>query len=298
MALVTPKVTTFQPATTRAGILAAGLLAVPTLVTAAHADEPVGVDTQRPDDGSAKHAIDRTWLYVDDAIVATPASVVGTTSVSYTGVGSNPDRVSAPYKPFAFNTAQPGALVSLGAEAGLVPRLSVLALGQMGAGEGGNPSAGAVAGVRLQLLPSSWRNVHLVASMGYLREAWTPAQPQGDNGIWGEAALAGDLQRLRLGMTAHGEHVFADGRDGVDLMFRAGASYRLLGGFRAGVEWVGQDLEEAFKDAAEGGARQFIGPTASIQLMDDRLTVVGGPSLGLSERSPQLLGRLALSYGF
>jgi hypothetical protein len=116
--------------------------------------------------------------------------------------------------------------------------------------------------------------------------------------MWTEAAIAGDVQRLRLGMTAHGEHVFANGRDGVDLMFRAGASYRVAGAFRAGVEWVGQDLEEVFKDAAEGGARQFVGPTASVQLLHDRMTLVAGPSVGLSERSPQLLGRLAVSYGF
>jgi hypothetical protein len=279
-------------------VFGAGLAAVPGLSRVAHADATT-VDNVRPADDSEKRHIDRSWLYVDDANVAAPGTVIGSTSASYTSIGSNPDRVAAPYKPFAFNTAQPGALMSLGAEAGIFPRVSVLALGQMAlGGEGGNLGAGAVAGVRVQLLPSSWRGVRLMASAGYLREAWTPTEARGDNGMWGEATIAGDIQRLRLGMTAHGEHVFADGRDGVDLMFRAGASYRVVGAFRAGVEWVGQDLEEAFQDAAEGGARQFIGPTASVQLLHDRMTVVAGPSIGLSDRSPQLLGRFALSYGF
>jgi hypothetical protein len=307
MALVTPAVMTLGAATPRrlrtqaklAVALAAGVLAVPAAVATARADEPTTVDKPRLDEGSGKHQIDRTWLYVDDARVAPAWTAIGTTSVSYTRVGSNPDRVSAPYKPFAFNTAQPGALVSAGGEVGLLPRVSVMALGQMAAGgESGNPNAGAVAGVRVQLSPSSWQSVRLLVSGGYLREAWTADQPGGDNGVWAEGAIAGELHRLRLGLTAHGEHVFAEGRDGVDVMFKAGASYRIAGGFRTGIEWVGQDLEGSLQSDAEGGARQFLGPTASMQLLDDRLTMVAGPSLGLSERSPQLLGRFALSYGF
>ena len=56
---------------------------------------------------------------------------------------------------------------------------------------------------------------------------------------------------------------------------------RRQGGFRAGLEWVGQDLEETFSPGAEGGARMFFGPIASLQLLRDRLTLVAGPSLGL-----------------
>jgi hypothetical protein len=281
------------------GALMSGVLAVTAVAATARAEEPAPVDVGPRADDAAKHAIDRTWLYLDDARVAAPAAAVATTSVSYTSVGSNPDRIYAPYKAFAFNTAQPGAQLSLGGEVGLLRRLSVMALGQMGAwGEASHPSAGAIAALRFQLSPPSWQNVHLVGSVGYLREAWTPDQPNGDNGGWVEAALSADLDRLRLGTAVHGEHVFADGRDGVDVMVKAGASYRLVGAFRAGVEWVGQDLEETLNDAREGGARQFIGPTASVQLLRDQLTVVAGPSIGLSERSPRLLGRLALAYGF
>jgi hypothetical protein len=126
----------------------------------------------------------------------------------------------------------------------------------------------------------------------------TSSQPHGDNGVWAEVAATGDISRFRLGGTVHAEHVFVDGRDGVDVMLKAGASYHVIDPLRLGVEWVGQDLEETFKDGAEGGARQFVGPFASVQLLDNRLTLVGGPALGLSTGSPKVLGRLAIAYGF
>ncbi|MDP9151666.1 MAG: hypothetical protein M3O36_17225 [Myxococcota bacterium] len=274
------------------------------LVIAAHpalagADEAATQPDQvRPSDDAWRHAIDRTWLYLDDAKVASPGVVVGMTSLAFTGVGSDPNRV---YAPFAFNTGQPGWLTSLGGEVGLLPRLSVMALGQLGIGGSesrAGTKAGAIVGIRFQLSPDSWRTLHLVASGGYLREAWAQTSPSGDDGVWAETALAAELRALRFGVTAHGERVFANGRDKVDVMVKAGASYRVVGGFRLGAEWVGQDLEETFADQAEGGARQFVGPTASLQLLSDRLTVVGGPSLGLSDHSPKVLGRIALAYGF
>jgi hypothetical protein len=302
--------------------LAAAALSVLALTSAARAAEPPaataapkGGDSRPDDEPHAERAsvqpIDRAWLYLDDAKVAPPGAVIGMTSVSYTSVGANPDPTSAPYRAFAFNTAQPGALASLGGEVGLLPRVSLMALGQVEiGGQAAAASPGAVAGLRFDLTPASLRSVHLLASGGYLRETWSapvvdktdgevgPGQPNGDNGAWVEGAVSADIHEVRLGLTGHAEHVFADGRDSVDLMFKAGASYRITDWFRAGVEWVGQDLEESFRDAAEGGARQFVGPTAAVQLLGQRLTVVAGPSLGISDRSPKLLGRLAVAYAF
>jgi hypothetical protein len=164
----------------------------------------------------------------------------------------------------------------------------------------------------VQLSPPSWTNVHLLASAGYLRETWSApstddadsarlaltAKPAGADGAWASFSASVDLRRVRLGVTTLGEHVFASGRDPVDVMVQAGASYRFTSWFRAGVEWVGQDLEETFDDEAEGGARQFVGPTAAFQLLQERLTIVGGPSVGLSTGSPKAMGRLALAYAF
>lgn len=294
----------------RLTVAAAALLLLSALATSARADEPASVDMPVTD-RVPSHTIDRSWLYLDDARVAEPGVVVGMTSVSYANVGSNPDPTSEPYRAFAANTAQPGALAAVGAEVGVLPRVSLEALGQAQlGGEGAGVSPGAIASARFQLSPPSWRNVHLMASGGYLRETWSTPSPDmgihgplakdagGANGAWASFAVALDLQRVRLGLTTLGEHVFAPGRDGVDIMVQAGLSYRVVSWFRAGVEWVGQDLEETFADQAEGGARMFVGPTAALQLLQDRLTIVAGPSVGLAYGSPNVLGRLALAYGF
>jgi hypothetical protein len=127
---------------------------------------------------------------------------------------------------------------------------------------------------------------------------WYPAPAGGADGGWARLAISGDLGRVRLAATGHVEHVFAGHRDGLDVMVQAGASYRFAGPFRAGLEYVGQDLEETFASAAEGGARHLVGPTASLQLLGDRLTIVSGPSLGLTSASPDFVFRLQAAYGF
>jgi hypothetical protein len=81
-------------------------------------------------------------------------------------------------------------------------------------------------------------------------------------------------------------------------MVQLGASYRVYGPFRAGVEYVGQDLEETFSPEAEGGARHLVGPIASLQLLESRLSLVSGPAVGLTSTSPTFVYRLAASYGF
>jgi hypothetical protein len=285
--------------------------------SSARADDAVSPDQPSSDGDVNQHRIQRTWLYADDASVAAPLSVVASSNASYTNVGSSPSRIASPYpniyNGFAANTAQPGGMISAGGEVGLVPRLSVMAMGQLGIGgvDGvPDPSAGMIAGLRLRLSPSDWQNVHLALSAGYLREAWSgpvydddsskwlPGSAKGDNGAWIQAAVAADVKRLRMAMTVHGEHVFWPGRDPLDVMAELGASYRVVADFRLGVEYVGQDLEETFTPGAEGGARHFMGPIASLQLLDERMSIVAGPAIGLSSLSPSFVGRVALSYGF
>ncbi len=271
-----------------------------------------------PADDVRTQRIDRTWLYVDDARIPAPLKVIGIFNASYTNVGS-PTRIGggsalsgqSTYNSFAVNTAQPGALIGIGGEVGLFSHVSIMTLVQVsGGGEGPSPSAGLVAGVRVQAFPSRWEHTHLVVSAGYLREAWqgpvydddsgkwAPGKPYGDSGAWIQVAFSQDVSRLRLAATVHGEHVFADGRDPLDVMVQLGASCQVYGGFRLGAEYVGQDLEESIDPGAEGGARHFMGPTASLQLLRDRLSIVAGPSFGLSARSPEVLGRAAAAFGF
>lgn len=282
---------------------------------AARADDAVDQPSGRDD--AAIHRIDRTWLYADDARVAAPMTVIGTTNFSFTQVGSSPSRIASPYpstyNAFAANTALPGAMLGVGGELGLVPHLSVMATGQLGmGGDDGSPSpsAGAIAGLRWQMSPSSWRDARVVVSGGYLREAWAgpvydddtgkwlPGSPHGDNGAWIQGAFSADIHRLRLATTVHAEHIFWPGRDPLDVMAELGASVRVIDAFRLGVEYIGQDLEESFSPGAEGGARHFVGPTASLQLLDQRLSIVAGASAGLSWSSPDFLGRAGVSYSF
>ncbi len=302
-------------------LFASASLVTTLLAGTARADDPV--DKPQPTDDAARHAIDRTWLYADDARVAAPMTVTATTSLSYTSVGTSPSRVvtafpgcTAPcdsYNSFGGNTATPGGMMQVGGELGLVPRLSVMAVAQVGIGGADSvptPNVGALAGLRFQVFPSAWQTLHLTVSGGYLRESWQgpvydddnntwkPGNPNGDNGGWIQASFSGDFNRVRVATTLHGEHVFSPGRDPLDVMVQAGVSYRLVGALRAGVEYVGQDLEESFSAGAENGARHFVGPIASLQLLENRFTVVAGPSIGLTAQSPAVLGRVAAAYNF
>jgi hypothetical protein len=293
----------------------------------AGADEAAdAIEQPRSAEDATKHSIDRTWLYADDARVAAPMVLVATTNLSYTSVTNSPSRIVDPgdapagcgtpcnsYNSLAANTGVPGAMLGVGGELGLLPRVSVMATAQVALGEADVAPAGnlgALLGVRVQLLPPSFEHLHLVLSAGYLREAWQgplhndatdtwkAGSPNGDNGAWGHLAISGDIGPLRLAGGVHAEHVFSDGRDAVDVMVQAGASYLVVGRFRAGIEYVGQDVEETFNAGAEGGSRHFVGPIASLQLLNDRLSLVAGPSIGLTSRSPDLLGRLGASYAF
>ncbi len=316
-----------------APIASANAVVVALLVaSSARADGPPPDEIQT-DDLPAKHEIDRTSLYGDDARIPLPGAIIATTSFSYTSIGSDPTQVSSPYptqgadcytaagvaRPcyatFAGNTAQPGGQMIISGELGLLPRVSVLGSVMTGIGGAGgvpSPDLGGTVGIRYQALPSSWTHTHLVLSGGYIREAynppiydddktpsvWLPGSATGVNAGYIQAAFSGDLGRMRLGGTFHGQHTFADGRDPLDIMIVLGASYRVVGEFRLGAEYVGQDLEESFTPGAEGGARHFLGPTASVQVWHRRVTIVGGPSVGLSALSPDFVARVGASIGF
>jgi hypothetical protein len=149
------------------GILTIVTLAVQFLPATARAEDAPTVDKPTTEDDIAKHDIDRTWLYVDDARVAAPMTLIAMSNVSYTSVGNSPSRIVNPfpgcvapcntYNSFAGNTATPGGMLEVGGEFGVVSRVSVMAVAQIGLGGSDNtpsPSAGAVAGVRVQVLPS------------------------------------------------------------------------------------------------------------------------------------------------
>jgi len=237
---------------------------------------------EQPTASSSPRIAPRPWLYLDDPSVPTAMRAIVDSRATYTA-GPSPTR------PFGANLARPGGFLEMGGELGLLPHLSVV-----GTVLGGGPSfgVGAMAGLRWAPFEGAWTTTHAVVSGGWLHE------PEGDDGAWLRLAVTQDVQRLRLGATVHGEHVFATGRDPVDLLFLAGASYSVAGPLRAGVEYVAQDLEETFGDQAEGGPRHFIGPQMALELLDKRLSVAAGPALGIGPRSPSLSGRLSLAYEY
>jgi hypothetical protein len=228
------------------------------------------------------------------------------------------------YSTFSNNTAQPGVSTILTAEMGIFPRVSILGNFMIGGGiptngpsssnasDVPNPDIGGTAAVRVNVFPYSWTHLHGVVSGGYVREAWNPpvynddATPAywipgtlgGTNGGYFQLAMSGDIGRFRLDGMFHGQHTFAPGRDPLDITVDLNASFRIVGRFRAGLEYVGQDLEETFSPGAEGGPRHFLGPVASIQAWNDRITVIGGPALGLSAISPDFVARVAASVAF
>jgi hypothetical protein len=228
----------------------------------------------------------RAWLYVDDAAIPAQFHAVLGTRATLTSA-----RSTSVTRPFASNLAAPGALFEIGGEVGVLPTVALAATGVTGADA--SLGAGMTAGVRIAPLAQRKSPFGLVVSGGFLRELGTA------NGFFGRVAGTFDVARLRLGTTLHAERVLAAGRDAVDVLVMAGASYRVFGPLRAGVEYVAQDLEGFFDpEEAEGGVRHFVGPTASLALAEERLSIVVGPALGLTYATPQLVGRAGIAYAF
>jgi hypothetical protein len=255
------------------------LCASPRSARAEGTQESVGPSATSP----APEVAPRPWLYLDDPSLPAQLHVIAFTRATYA-------RDDSPTRPFGANLARPGGIVEAGAEVGLLPRLSLAA---SGFGGGDQMGFGALAGLRFEPFAGLFSpSTHLVFSGGYLREL------NGGDGAWARVGFAQDISRLRLGATVHGEHVFATGRDAVDVLVMAGASYNIVGPLRAGLEYVAQDLEETFSDEAEGGVRQFLGPQMALELLDKRLSIAAGPAMGLNSQSPKFSGRFALAYEY
>jgi hypothetical protein len=262
----------------------------------AHADAdtaPPAADPPPPDAALAPKRdawadVRRPWLYTVDPSAPPPLRVLASVGAGYASM----DRGAA--RPFAADVAHAGAVFDAGGEVGL---LRVLSLEGHVLLAGASPqtndavAAGGMAGLTLHPLPASWP-VQASVSSGYLRELG------GDGGVWGRVVVAGGTGRLRFGGSALAEHVFATGRDPLDLMLTAGASVRLVPWGEVGVEYVVQDLEEAADgEDVDGGMRHFIGLTASL-LPTKHLQITAGPALGLSRGAPGVLGRGQVAYYF
>lgn len=234
--------------------------------------------------GSTERFNDRSWLYNDSTRIPAPGRAVGMTRFTYGSGG--------PARAFAGNLGTTGALLELGGEVGLIDHVSAIAIGAQGQDNSNSSRTGGMLGLRWSILPRSITATQLVMSGGFISEL------QGNSGAWGRISLGHDLGLTRLALSVHGQRIFAAGRDSLDVMVSAGATMRLMEELRAGIEYVGQDLEGAFGTEAEGGARHILGPVLAAGLWDQRISLVGGPAIALGPGQPRALGRVGLSCQF
>lgn len=243
-------------------------------------------DAATPADASDPWArVRRPWLYASDPTAPPPGHVMASLGVGYAPI----DRSGA--RPFAANVAQGGAVFNAGAEVGVFRFMSVHAEGILAGEADKGVHGGGMLGVSFFPLPGK-SPVDLSISGGYLRELG------GGNGAWARTSVAASFGDARVVVTALGSHVFEKGRDPVDLLLTAAATYAIIPALRLGVEYSVQDLEGLWdEEEAEGGVRHFLGPMASLQLAR-RVYLTAGPAFGLSTGAPAVLGRMAASYAF
>jgi hypothetical protein len=245
--------------------------------------------------------VQRPWLYIDDATIPAPWRVVGQLGETF----SDNDRSVS--RPFASGYEGPGAKANVTVQLGLPYHFALDVtgvLGMFGAGDSGacSPTAvgsgngatvgcsgmgfGMMAGARWAPFDGAKHGWRLAIGGGYLMDL------DQSNGVYGRVTGTYETGRLRLAVMVHAEHVWRLGSDPVDLMGMVGASVRILPQFRLGLEYVAQDIEEAFADdddddgpmavipgAAEGGTHQFVGLTGSIELLRRRMFINFGPVL-------------------
>ncbi len=253
------------------------------------AEEPKKPDSPAPPAGSqsAWDDVPRPWLYTQDPTAPPQFHVMASIGVSYAQV----DRGAA--RPFAADRAHAGAVATAGAEVGLHRFVSIHAEGLIsGQGSGDSVSGGTLVGATFFPLRASSR-VDVAISGGYLRELG------GANGAWGRATVAVDAGPARMMLSTVVSHIFAPGRDPVDLLVSTGVSFKLHPIFRLGAEYVIQDLEGLWEKEEEedGGIRHFLGATASLDL-GRRVRIVAGPSVGLTRESPRVMGKVMAYYMF
>jgi hypothetical protein len=132
--------------------------------------------------------------------------------------------------------------------------------------------------------------LRLVVEGGAFREL------AGSSGLFTRLGARYDFGRLRIDGLVHAERVLAPGRDAVDLFAKLGASLQVAAPLRIGVEYIAQDLEEAFDDdGAERGVRHFVGPDAQVSLDGERVVLGAGTAVEWIGVRPAVYARAALT---
>jgi hypothetical protein len=197
-------------------------------------------------------------------------------------------------RPIPGNFDSEGIVHTLSLEVGALDILRVYAQTMIAEAIGTSTDVSAVAlqvGARVLLTPPRWQRFRVMLTGAFLREFGA------DLGAFGEVTVTYDVGRVRLAAAVHVEHIFAPGRDPVDMYAVAGVSVRVIPIMRLGFEYVGQDIEALADDDqdAEGGARHYIGPDVAWSLRKNRLLVTAGAAIQIAS-APAALARAALTY--
>ena len=267
------------------------------LAPSALAQESVSADKV---DAPKKESTDvsRPWLYNDDPTIAAPMRVVAALGDTYSGNDRSVTRA------FASHDTGPGGKANVSLQLGLVRMLALDVTGVLG-GYGSTISGGVMAGARFAPFDQAKHGFRLAIAAGYLLDL------DQASGAYARVTASYDVGRVRLAAMVHGEHVFRDESDALDLFATAGVSVRLVPAFRLGVEYIVQDIEEAFvsggdsDDApvpgkAEGGVHQFVGLGGTFELLHHKLFINFGPALAFRPEIGQVapVGRALVSYTF
>jgi hypothetical protein len=264
-------------------------LAAPLLLVATAASAQITPDEVKSDDARASRDVDRPWLYNDDPTIPSPLHVVASLGDTYSGNDRSVSRA------FASHDDGPGGKATAGVQVGVARMVAIDLTGVLG-GFGTGVGGGLMAGARFAPLDGGRGPLRIAVAAGYLLDL------DQASGFYARVAASLDVGRVRFAAMVHDEHVARPDADPADVFATFGASVRLVPVFRLGVEYVAQDIEEAFAvgAAAEGGVHQFVGLTGTFELLRKRLFIDVGPALAFRPEIGQVapVGRALVSYSF
>jgi hypothetical protein len=258
--------------------------------------EPDKVDAPKKESSD----VSRPWLYNDDPTIAAPMRVVAAIGDTYSGNDKSTTRA------FSSHDTGPGGKANVSLQLGLVRMLALDVTGVLG-GYGSAISGGVMAGARFAPFDQAKHGFRFAIGAGYLLDL------DQASGAYARVTASYDVGRVRLAAMVHGEHVFRTGQDALDVFATAGVSVRLAPAFRLGVEYIVQDIEEAFASSgtvdpdnaplpgkAEGGVHQFVGLGGTFDLLHHKLFINFGPALAFRPEIGQVapVGRALVSYSF
>jgi hypothetical protein len=224
-------------------------------------------------------------LYVDHPVLLPQGSGFAISSVTLASSASGAIR------PMAANQLAHESAFEVGASAGLGRNLLLQMRGMSDrlTLEGVGKSAGVLGLGWFLPLP---RNRLILVSAGYLQEF------TGVQGAWVRISGEARFERLTVAANAHTERAFAARRDSADLLVTAGCYYDFDSAVRAGVEYVGQDLEGWFEPAEREGVRETVGPVLKVQDSSKKLAAAVGPSWGVAGSAGLLVTRVSIAFTF